>query len=743
MPYTTTACRACGATLTGDGRVCPQCGTDQGLATATPVAATPAFEDDGPWSGVGRRLRDALVGEFEVFGLLGHGGMAAVFLAHEHALNRKVALKVMSPSLMMGDGMVERFRQEAVTQANLQHANIVAMHGVRAVDDLQFFVMQFIAGRTLQQAVRAERDAGRQLSFPVIRSILYQTGSALAYAHRKGVIHRDVKPGNILLNSDGDAVVTDFGIAKVTEAPGLTMTGAVVGTPAYMSPEQCFAGELTPSSDQYSLGIVAWELLTGKPPFEGTSFVVMQAHTTQALPPLRELRPDCPQEFESALELMLAKYPDDRFPDLMEALHGLGATPPSLRADDPVRAELRRLADVAAVEAKLSSLLVSPQSPIPVGKRTTAPVRTSAPATLISGGRAATIPPQAAATSESAPTPIAVATPAPAATPSRNRNLLLGGVALVATAAVVFVLLRDKPEPAQPPAPTPAATTSVPSAEPAQPVQVPEPETPPETTVAAAPPRLAISGPRSAALVVGDRSRLQARADASLESQPLRWSSRSPRVASVDARSGEVTALAPGRAIVVATRGSGSDSVVVSVSAPSPAATPGQQTPAVVSPPVAPAESRPAPELPTQKQVQPERKDEPRPTPAPVAPPPAAEVDAETLLAAARSTIARYASSVSTKDTAAIRRTFPTAGPQVMTRWQSMFEAADRVRLTVSDAQAADDFPPAVGGTARFRVKQQITFALKGGREQSNASDFVAILRRDGNGWTIVSVSDR
>ncbi|MGQ0646601.1 MAG: protein kinase domain-containing protein, partial [Gemmatimonadaceae bacterium] len=340
------------------------------------AASEPPAEDTrslSPWLAVGDRLRMALAGEFDVMGILGQGGMAAVFLAHEYALNRKVALKVMSPALMMGEGMIERFRQEAVTQANLQHAHIVAMHGVRSSEELEFFVMQYIPGRTLQQVLRSEIQGTRPLHFDVVRSLVFQAGAALSYAHRRGVIHRDIKPGNILLNADGDAVVTDFGIAKIAEHPSYTVTGTVVGTPAYMSPEQCFAAELTPASDQYSLGVVAYELLTGRVPFLGTGFAVMQAHTTTPPPPVSEHRPDCPPDIGEAVMRMLAKQPGSRFDDINDALHAMAARSAGTRADDPVRRELVRVADVRGVEEKLSDILRGPPSPAPQTRRTTGP----------------------------------------------------------------------------------------------------------------------------------------------------------------------------------------------------------------------------------------------------------------------------------------------------------------------------------------------------------------------------------
>ena len=230
------------------------------------------------------RLRRATLGEFEIGRELGRGGMAAVFLAHEISLDRKVAIKVMSPGLLLGEGMVERFKHEAITIAQLHHPNIVSVYSVRQAEGLHFFVMRYVQGRSLEHVVQR---AGR-LPLPVVRSILHQVGSALTYAHRSRVIHRDIKPGNILIDEEGNAVVTDFGIAKAAERPSRTLTGALVGTPAYMSPEQCSGGEVSGASDQYSLGAVLYELLTGVPLFAGSTLTVMQAHVERPPPRIRE-----------------------------------------------------------------------------------------------------------------------------------------------------------------------------------------------------------------------------------------------------------------------------------------------------------------------------------------------------------------------------------------------------------------------------------------------------------------------
>jgi uncharacterized protein YjdB len=163
----------------------------------------------------------------------------------------------------------------------------------------------------------------------------------LSYAHRRGVIHRDIKPANVLLDQDGNAILTDFGIAKVTTASNLTQTGSTVGTPAYMSPEQCMAREISGASDQYSLGVVAYEMLTGRPPFSGSPFEIMQAHTSVVPQSIREQRVDCPVELEAAVFRMLAKDPGERFADVAEAIEAIGGYLPG--PQDPLRGELARL----------------------------------------------------------------------------------------------------------------------------------------------------------------------------------------------------------------------------------------------------------------------------------------------------------------------------------------------------------------------------------------------------------------
>ena len=326
-------CTSCGRRLLSTDPSCPHCGTP---AEATLVQDTPGLAGDerSPMADMVERLRRATLGEFEIGRELGRGGMAAVFLAHEISLDRKVAIKVMSPGLLLGEGMVDRFKQEAITIAQLHHPNIVSVYSVRQGEGLHFFVMRYVQGRSLEQVLQR---AGR-LPLPIVRSILFQVGSALTYAHRARLIHRDIKPANILIDEDGNAVVTDFGIAKAAERPSQTLTGALVGTPAYMSPEQCSGGEVSGASDQYALGAVAYELVTGTPPFSGSTLTVMQAHVDRAPPPIRDVFADCPPEFEAAILRMLDKDPARRWPRMVDAIAALGAEP--LAEDDALRGEL-------------------------------------------------------------------------------------------------------------------------------------------------------------------------------------------------------------------------------------------------------------------------------------------------------------------------------------------------------------------------------------------------------------------
>ncbi len=288
-------------------------------------------------------LKSATLGDYEILAELGRGGMATVFLAHDISLDRKVAIKVMSPALLDGEGAVERFKREARTAGALSHPHIIPIHAVRESGELLYFVMKYVEGRALDNVIK---DQG-VLPIPMVVQVLTEVAGALAYAHRKGVVHRDVKPANIMLDDDGWAVVTDFGIAKVVQKQGLTMTGTTVGTPAYMSPEQCAAEVVTGRSDQYSLGIVGFELLSGRVPFAADSLMGMFMAQMHDLPPsLLDVRQDCPPLLARIVERMLAKAPDERWPSLDDVVTALAPLQKS-EARESTRISMAALARVS------------------------------------------------------------------------------------------------------------------------------------------------------------------------------------------------------------------------------------------------------------------------------------------------------------------------------------------------------------------------------------------------------------
>src|SRR5438876_6035558 len=242
---------------------CPTCGTDilagdrfcGGCGSPVPVAAEAELLAD---------LQRVTLGEHDIQGILGRGGMGLVYLAHDISLNKKVAIKVLPPSLLQGEAAVERFRREARSAASCRHRHITSLFDLKETTKVVFFVMEYVEGRTLDAILH---DEGR-LAVDAAEAIIYNTAGALTYAHRREVVHRDLKPANIIVDVEGMAMVTDFGVAKVSTVQGLTTTGSTVGSPKYMSPEQ-WSGKATGLSDQYALGCVAYELLAGRTPFEG------------------------------------------------------------------------------------------------------------------------------------------------------------------------------------------------------------------------------------------------------------------------------------------------------------------------------------------------------------------------------------------------------------------------------------------------------------------------------------------
>src|SRR5215203_5782160 len=277
-------------------------------------------------------VREALAPHYILEKELGRGGMGAVYLARDVRLDRQVAIKFLPPDMAMREDLRARFLQETRTAASFSHPNIVPVHAVEERDRVLCFVMGFVDGETL--TARISRT-GPMTPTESVR-LLQECAWALSYAHGRGVVHRDVKPDNILIDrGSGRALITDFGISRTQEASGLTMVGEIVGTPQYMSPEQASGDALDGRSDLYSLGVVAFFALTGRLPFDSSSaHGYLTAHITRPAPPLGSVRPDIPQALASAVDRLLAKNPDERFQtgeELAEAL-------------DPIRSSQKEIA---------------------------------------------------------------------------------------------------------------------------------------------------------------------------------------------------------------------------------------------------------------------------------------------------------------------------------------------------------------------------------------------------------------
>jgi len=312
-------CFNCGAEVQPPAQFCGHCGTRVGDPHEETLLV-PA-EDQGD---LVRRLGMMLAGEYEVEHELARGGMAVVLKATEVGLRRAVALKVLPPDVGLTPRAVERFKREARMVAELDHPNIIPVYRVGEAGGVLYIVMRFIEGRSLGAILEAQGA----LPVPVVLHVLRGTARALAYAHDRGIVHRDVKGANILIDRDGRILVTDFGVALRSADITLTVDGTVIGTPPFMSPEQCKGERAGPQSDQYSLGIVAFQMLTGSVPFHAETLAgMMQHHFFTPVPDVSEMRDDVPDALVDVLHVALAKEPAARYLSTRDMLAAIEAIP--------------------------------------------------------------------------------------------------------------------------------------------------------------------------------------------------------------------------------------------------------------------------------------------------------------------------------------------------------------------------------------------------------------------------------
>ena len=259
-------------------------------------------------------------GQYQIVGPLGEGGMAAVYKAYQPVMERFVAVKVLPRQMSTSDEFLTRFRREAKLLAQLQHPHILPVFDYGEVEGYPYIVMPFISSGTLTELLKKGR-----LPFSEVRRIMTQLGDALGYAHVRGMIHRDIKPSNVLIDERGNCLLTDFGLARMAEASTkLTTSGAVMGTPAYMSPEQGAGSIVDRRSDIYSLGIILYEMVTSRVPYVAeTPIAVVFKHIQDPLPSARKFNPDLPEAIELVLLKALAKSPEDRFQTAEDFVHAI------------------------------------------------------------------------------------------------------------------------------------------------------------------------------------------------------------------------------------------------------------------------------------------------------------------------------------------------------------------------------------------------------------------------------------
>lgn len=279
-------------------------------------------------SWIGKKLS----GRYEIDALLGQGGMSSVYRAEDPNLRRTVAIKMIHPHLSTDPNFVSRFEEEAASIAQLRHPNIIQVYDFSNDEDTYYMVIEFVPGETLETHLKRLEESNRQMAISDAIRYIAHICDALEFAHKRGLIHRDIKPANVMLNPQGEAILMDFGIAKIVGGKQHTATGAVVGTALYMAPEVIKGEQADKRVDIYALGVTLFEILSGHPPFRADSAMsTLMMHVHDPVPDLREINKDVPDALVRVVEKALAKDKDQRFQSAAEfaqALRGIDPNAP-------------------------------------------------------------------------------------------------------------------------------------------------------------------------------------------------------------------------------------------------------------------------------------------------------------------------------------------------------------------------------------------------------------------------------
>ncbi len=311
-------------------------------------------------------IGQTLGGRYKIESLLGQGGMSAVYQGTDPNLRRTVAIKLIHGHLTGDPEFVRRFEAEAAAVAQLRHPNIIQVFDFNHDDDTYYMVLEYLPGETLHSRLRRLGQSGQALPVPEALTIATSIAEAIDYAHKRGLLHRDIKPANIMLNPSGDAVLMDFGVAKILGGASHTATGAVVGTAQYLSPEQVLGQRPTERSDIYSLGVTLFEMIVGRAPFEADSaMTLMLKHVNEPVPNIKDLKPETPAGLVVVVERAMAKDPAQRFQSGGEMAQALRSVQRALEADAARPTErMDRRPDKAAVASIQPSRGTAPGGPV-------------------------------------------------------------------------------------------------------------------------------------------------------------------------------------------------------------------------------------------------------------------------------------------------------------------------------------------------------------------------------------------